>query len=751
MLLHSNWISYSTGEFKGVDARYGNPSPYFRKTFVTVGKVKAATLRIAVLGVFKAYVNGIEVSDEYLSPPWVDYTKKIPLLEYDITDKISEKNALGIVLGDGWAIGHIGSTATFKRNSYNDTVQFSAIVELEYDDGRVERIMTDDTWLASDGAIRRSDIYMGEYIDARKSPGRYSEFDYDDSGWKKVTEDTYKFSRNIYLDKVDIPPIRVKHVFTPKIVSENGDKIIYDVGQNIAGVVRMVLSGARGSKVTLRHSEILKDGALYLENLRKAEATDVYILAGEGNEVFRPLFTYHGFRYFEVEKDGSVDISDIRAEVMYTDLKKSGEFSCSSELVNKIYQNVLWSQRGNFYSVPTDCPQRDERLGWTGDAQVFCGSAMYNMDCKRYYEKYLADIREAQLGNGAIPCVAPLPHIGFNSYTGYDASAGWSEAIVIIPYLHYKMYGESRVIKDNIHAGQRLLGYYENDSCDYIRSGRDGRYGDWLNVDETTDLDVIATMYYAYAARIMSELCGIIHDEDEVYYAELYRKISDAFKKKFVFADGRILSDTQSSYVMAYKFGLISAENAKINLKRKLEESNGHLTTGFLGIGYLLPALCDIGLCDNAYDILTQTTFPGWGYSIEKGATTIWEHWDSDSTDRLTAMNSFNHYSLGSCVEWMYEYCLGFCPDPGIGGFKKMTLRPYIDLSGKITNAKGYYDTPFGEIMAEWSGDGERFVYEATVPQEIEVSTEFPRMQIVDRQHVGNKIVFVLKKRIGMM
>lgn len=744
MLLHSKWITYPTGDFKGPDDKYGNPSPYFRKTFICEKKVKTAKLYIAVLGVFKAYVNGREVSDEYLSPPWVDYTKKIPLMEYDITDKICDKNAVGIVLGDGWAVGHIGSTATFKRNSYNDTVQFSATVEIEYDDGHIEQIITDSSWLASAGAIRRSDIYMGEYIDAVKSLGKFSEYDYDDSRWECAEEDTYKFSRNIYIDKVDIPPIRVKNVFTPEIVSQNGNKTIYDVRQNIAGVVRMILNGERGAKVTIRHSEILNDGALYLENLRKAEATDVYVLSGDENEVFRPLFTYHGFRYFEIETDGLVEIADICAEVMYTDLDKSGEFYCSSDLVNKIYQNVLWSQRGNFYSVPTDCPQRDERLGWTGDAQVFCASAMYNMDCKKYYEKYLADIREAQLGNGAVPCVAPLPHIGFDSYTGYDASAGWSEAIIIIPYLHYRMYGDRRVIKDNIFAGKCLMRYYENDSRNFIRSGRDGRYGDWLNVDETTDLDVVATMYYAYAAKLMAELCAIINDEDEAHYAKLYDNIRNAFTEKFIMSDGKILSDTQSAYVMAYKFGLISAESAKINLERKLAQSNNHLTTGFLGIRFLLPALCDIGLCDNAYEILTQTSFPGWGYSIKNGATTIWEHWDSDSTERLTAMNSFNHYSLGSCVEWMYEYCLGICPDFEAGGFRKLTLRPYIDLSGKITSAKGCYNTPFGKISISWKRDDAGFIYKATIPKEIEVDSEFPRLKVIDTVYNDNEVTVTL-------
>lgn len=746
MLLHSKWISYTTGMFRDANEKYGNPSPYFRRTFTTAEVVKKATLSIAALGVYKVYINGEEVSDDYLSPPWVDYTKKIPLLEYDITDKIIRKNAIGIVLGDGWAVGHIGSTSTFKRNSYNDTVQFCAEINIEYVNGLHESVMTDKTWRANTGEILYSDIYMGEYIDRRKSLGNYSMFDYDDSQWQWAVEDEFKFSRNIYLDRVDIPPIRVKHIMEPVHVSTENNKLIYDVGQNIAGVLRCVFKGESSAKIIVRHGEILDNGKLYIENLRKAEAMDTFVLSGIGEEVFRPIFTYHGFRYFEFEVIGNVDILDVKAEVMYTDLEVSGGFSCSSELVNKIYQNILWSQRDNFYSVPTDCPQRDERLGWTGDAQVFCQSAVYNMNCKKYYEKYLGDIRDAQLGNGVIPCVAPLPHVGFHSYTGYDASAGWSEAIVIIPYVHYKMYGDKQIIKDNIFAAKRLLRYYEYDSRDYIRYGKDGMYGDWLNVDSVTDLDVVATLYFAHAADLLAQLCCIIHDDDEKYYAKLYDNIKNAFRKKYVSFEGVIFSDTQSAYAMAYKFGIISKNEAKVNLERKLKESDGHLTTGFLGIQCLLPVLCDIGLCDNAYDILTQTTFPSWGYSVINGATTMWEHWNSNSQEELTAMNSFNHYSLGSCVEWMYEYCLGLCPIPAIGGLKKIKLKPYIDLSGKLTFAEGYYNSPLGKISLRWSKERDAYKYEVIIPGEIDVEFEFPGLEMISKIRQRDKITILLKR-----
>ncbi len=583
MLLHSKWISYKTGEGGSVDSRYGDPAVYFRRTFTLVGDVERATFKIAALGTFKSYVNGLEMSDEFLSPPWVDFGKKIPLLSYDITDKLKNDNAIAVVIADGYAVGHIGSNATFKRNSYNDKVEISAEIEIIYRNGTAEVIPTDARWRASSGEILRSDIYMGEYVDRRLSLGDFSVYGHDDSAWGYAQEDSFKFSRNIYVCKLDIPPIRVKHIFTPVPVSSDGNRTVYDVGQNIAGALRIWARGERGGKVTARHAEILANGKLYVQNLRKAEATDRFVLSGEGTEELRPLFTYHGFRYFEIELDGNVELIDVKAEAMYTDLELSGDFSCSSDTVNKLYSNVLWSQRDNFYSVPTDCPQRDERLGWLGDAQIFCQSAMYNMNCKEYYAKYLADIRDAHVVNGAIPCISPLPRVGFRSYTGYDASAGWSEAIAVIPYLHYKMYGVIRVIKDNIFAGKRLLTYYENDSEGYVRRGGDGRYGDWLNMNEPTDLDVVATAYYAYAAMLISEMCELIGDADASRYAETYRAIKGAFRKAFVSEDGKILSDTQSAYVMAFSFGLISSDEAQPRLRESFVRAAGISRPDFWG------------------------------------------------------------------------------------------------------------------------------------------------------------------------
>ena len=745
MLFESKWIYYTTGEYKSADDKYGNPSPYFRQTFILKGKVEKATLFASALGVFKIYMNGYEVSNDYLSPGWVNYRKKLPFMRYDVTDMLCAKNAIGVVLGDGWAVGHLGSDYAFKRNGYSDRIEFTSILRIEYEDGSNEEISTDETWRASSGAVLRSDIYMGEYIDNRLNLGNFSVFDYDDSNWDVASESIFKFSRNLYAEVVYVPPIVVKHTFKPVLIKKSENTYLYDVTQNISGVLRCVFKGEKGAKVILKHGEILSEGELYTENLRGAEATDTYILSGEGEEIFRPLFTFHGFQFAELITEGNIEILDIVAEAMYTDLESSGSFSCDNEIVNKVYQNALWGQRDNFLNVPTDCPQRDERLGWTGDAQIFCQSAIFNMNCRRFYEKYLSDVRDEQLGNGVIPVVAPVPPVGSYSYTGYDASAGWSEAIGEIPYVHYKMYGDKRIVRDNLPALKKLLDYYQTESPGYIR-GYVGRYGDWLSLGKTTDLSVLSTLYYARAAYLAAKLCAVLNDYEEEYYAKLYTSIKGAFCKQFVDAEGKIFSDTQSAYVIAYSFGIIDKETTRKHLIRKFEEDDGKLTTGFLGIRFLLPALCEVGLKDIAYRLITSTEFPGWGYSIVNGATTIWERWDSytEKDGIKKGMNSFNHYSLGSCTEWMYTHCLGICPSFDKPGCKKVRFAPYFDTTGKITKANGHYDTEYGTITVKWEKTNEKYCYEVSPPSEIECEFEFAGMKILNNSNKNGIYHFIL-------
>ena len=742
MILDAFWINYETGEPKGALDRYGNPAPYFRKAFSLKEKPKKAVLRLGAMGVVKAYINGEAAADDYMTPGFADYRKRLPIYEFDVTDRLGVNNAIGLVAGDGWAVGYMGND--MYRNNWCDRIFVMAELIVEYADGTKEKICTDDNWLASTGEILRTDNYMGEFIDHRLDLGDFSAPDYDDSAWKTVAaitmEDRFqsdKSKRNYvqYIDrdcarhrfnfnrKAELarqPFVTVKHRLSPinSYKDKNGNTV-YDFGQNMVGVVSARVTAKSGTRLTFRYGEMLRaDGTVYTENLRRAEATDVYISAGGEKEKFRPLFTFHGFRYMEVAADGEAKIEDVTGEVMYTDLKKTGEFICSDEVVNKLYQNVVWGQRGNFLSVPTDCPQRDERLGWTGDAQIFVGSAMFNMDCKAFYEKYACDLRDSQYGNGAVGGVAPhVPHFDYTE-EGDRLAAGWADAITVIPYEHYVTYGDKRILTDNIGAMKAFVRFCRDTSDGLIRPEADN-YGDWLNVGSETDKSVLNTLYFAYSASLTARACRIIGDCDEAEFAALYEDIRSVFRSAFVEADGTIKSDTQTAYLLAYAFGIATEDEIKSHLVRKIHEANDHLATGFLGVKFLLPVLCEIGESELCYKILTNRTYPGWGYSVVNGATTIWERWNSYTTEHGfgdVRMNSFNHYSLGSCCEWMFKYCLGISPVESDPGFRKVLVRPFVDFSGKLTSTSGSYECAYGKIAVKWAVTGRTARYEIAIP-----------------------------------
>lgn len=742
MILDAFWINYETGEPKGALDRYGNPAPYFRKAFSLKEKPKKAVLRLGAMGVVKAYINGEAAADDYMTPGFADYRKRLPVYEFDVTDRLGVNNAIGLVAGDGWAVGYMGND--MYRNNWCDRIFVMAELIVEYADGTKEKICTDDNWLVSTGEILRTDNYMGEFIDHRLDLGDFSAPDYDDSAWTTVAAITmedrfqsdkskrnydqyvdrdcalYRFNFNRKAELARQPFVTVKHRLSPinSYKDKNGNTV-YDFGQNMVGVVSARVTAKSGTRLTFRYGEMLRaDGTVYTENLRRAEATDVYISAGGEKEKFRPLFTFHGFRYMEVATDGEAKIEDVTGEVMYTDLKKTGEFTCSDEVVNKLYQNVVWGQRGNFLSVPTDCPQRDERLGWTGDAQIFVGSAMFNMDCKAFYEKYACDLRDSQYGNGAVGGVAPhVPHFDYTE-EGDRLAAGWADAITVIPYEHYVTYGDKRILTDNIGAMKAFVRFCRDTSDGLIRPEADN-FGDWLNVGSETDKSVLNTLYFAYSASLTARACRIIGDCDEAEFAALYEDIRRAFRSAFVEADGTIKSDTQTAYLLAYAFGIATEDEIKSHLVRKIHEANDHLATGFLGVKFLLPVLCEIGESELCYKILTNRTYPGWGYSVVNGATTIWERWNSYTTEHGfgdVRMNSFNHYSFGSCCEWMFKYCLGISPVESDPGFRKVLVRPFVDFSGKLTSASGSYECAYGKIAVKWAVTGRTARFEIAIP-----------------------------------
>ncbi|MDR0856753.1 MAG: glycoside hydrolase family 78 protein [Clostridiales bacterium] len=750
MYMHeAQWLSFETGPRKGPKDLYGNPSPCFRKKFEISGEVACAVLDASAIGVFKAYINGEPVSNDYLSPGWTDYIKRIPLYSFDVTDKLRAQNAIAIVAGDGWAVGRLAPS--MERCCYFDGIEVCARLTIDYKDGRRERVVTNTEWEAIAFEIGRSDIYAGELIDKRRAVPGFASYDGDGAGWTaphSSISDIPFGKPNLYehLDYARVAPTVVKKVLPAKFLHKTADgKLVYDFFQNFTGVIHAKLRGARGAKLIFRHGELLEpDGTLYTANLRRAEATDTVILAGDGAEDFRPLFTFHGFRYADVTVEGQAEILSIEGEAMYSDLAEAGSFSCSAPMVNRLYSNIVWGQRGNFLNVPTDCPQRDERLGWTGDAQIFCGTAMFNMDCRDFYRKYLTDVRDCQFGGGAVLGVAPAPFCRGKLRAVSYAAAGWADVIAVIPYEHYLMYGDTRIIKENLEAVKAHVNYYKTVSEDYVPPLL-RRYGDWLNVDAETEPELVAVCYFAYSARLCAKMCRTVHDDDAAYFDGLYEEIKKAFRARYLTADGALSSDTQTAYLLAYAFGLLDEREAKPRLLAAVARRDDHLSTGFIGIKFLLPVLCEFGASELAYKLLTNTTYPSWGYSVVNGATTIWERWDGYRTEtgiKEPSMNSFNHYSFGSCGEWLYKYCLGINPVEAAPGFKKVLFRPFTDGSGRLTHAEGSYQSVNGEIKAAWKTVAPGvFRYETAAPKGTEALYDFGAYKSAERVKKGTYIL----------
>lgn len=714
----SKWIYYPGWKPAAETDRYGRPSPYFRKEFAVAGQVRRAILRVTALGICKVSLNGRFVDEDRFVPGWTDYRKRIYYEEYDVTDRIGSENCLSAVLGDGWYAGILGSRT--ERNYYGDTPMFRAALLLETEEG-ARTIVTGGDWKCSLGEIRGNDFFNGEIWDARERQIGYDAYGFDDTGWLPAAVSEGEFPEP---EPAPCERVRVAETLRPVRTQEREGKLLFDFGQNFAGVLRVTVRGERGSRIVLRHGEMLRpNGGLYTGNLRTAAATDTYILAGGGEEVFEPLFTYHGFRYAEASLEGKVQIVRAEGLVIWSELKRTGLFRCDNEIISKVYSNALWGQKSNFVSVPTDCPQRDERLGWTGDAQIFCGSAMYNYDCRRFFEKYMQDVCDASYSNGEIAIYAPYTHP-----ERCPATSAWGDVITILPYHHYLMYGEKSILRQCLPYMKKWLEFCTEKTEDYIRFGP--TYADWLNVDEVTDAYAFSTLYYACSAAITARVCALLQDSDEAYYRDLYRTIRARFREKFVHPDGRIDNDTQTVYLLSYAFGIASGEEICPHLVRKIRERNYHLSCGFCGIKFLLPVLCELGESDLAYRLAAETTYPSWGYSVANGATTIWERWNSYTYTEGFAdetMNSFNHYSLGSCAEWMYSCVLGIRPLWQAPAFREAELRPFPDFSGKVNSASGSLKTDFGPISVQWVRKGDCVEYSYSAPAEVKVHVRFPQ------------------------
>jgi alpha-L-rhamnosidase len=657
-------------------------------------------------------LNGSRVGNDVLTPDFTDYRKRVLYQAYDVTNLLANgENVISALLGDGW----YGSGLTWAgMHFFTPPDRLLAQLELDYADGSHETVATDDSWKAAASPVLISDIYGGEVYDARVEQPGWETPGFDDSAWSPaVVAD----EPSIIVSSQITSPARVIATLDSKQVTPvaNG-AYTFDMGQNMVGWATLKVKGAAGTKVRLRFAEVLNpDGTIYTANLRNADATDVYILRGGDEETFSPHFTFHGFRYVEVTGYPGTPAPDaIQGEVVSS---VSGDpvakLTTSSELVNQMWSIGIWGQRGNFLSIPTDCPQRDERLGWMGDAGVFWRTGSYNFDIAAFSQKFIQDIVDAQTSQGAFTNVSPntLPFAGEGTEgtsawnEGMVGAPGWGDAGVIVPWTIWVQYGDKVVIEKNWDAMQRWMNFIQSRNPDFLRKNGVGpNFGDWLAPDQNTNKDLLATAYWALIAKMMSQMAHAVGKEsDSNRYNEVVENIRAAFQKAYIKEDGEVGTGTQTSYVVALytKMAPSALEPVLVDkLVQDIQARNWHLSTGFLGTPFLLFTLADHGRTDVAYRLLLNDTYPSWGYMLSKGATTWWERWNGDTGD--PAMNSYNHYAFGSVIAWVYRYVAGIDALPNAPGFKEIVIHPHLDPN--MTSARAEYDSIYGKIISDWSG-----------------------------------------------
>lgn len=705
-----------------------------RHEFNLTKPVKSARLYSTALGAYEMWINGRRVSDDVLSPGWTDYRERVTYQAYDVTKLLAQgENAIGALLAPGW---YETPLEWFQQpNNYGVTPPaLRAQLRIEFADGSVDWVSTDETWQAARSEILHSELYDGETQDARRAQAGWNTTHFDGRDWQRVERIE---PAPIKIIAQDFQPIRVEREMPAlKMTQPKPGVYVFDFGQNMAGVERVRLTGPRGTNVRLRFAEILNDdGTLYTENLRTAKATDHFILAGKGVETFTPQFTFHGFRYAEITGLPSAPQKDaVSVLVMHSDAPFDTEFKTGSAMINKLWSNILWGQRSNFVGIPTDCPQRDERLGWMADAQVFWRTASYNMDLAAFSRKFGRDMRGTQAGTAKYGIYSPGTA---RENTGYGA--GWSDAGVIIPWTSWLQSGDTRVIDQNWDGMTKYLDAIEAENPDGLWKNSGIPFGDWLSPEGKTDQTLIATAYWAYDTTLMREMAHATgRTADEQKYAAKFEKIRTAFQKKFVHSDGFVAGadnspspfgdinnpnarskggDTQTGYVLALHMNLLSANlrtAAAQKLVDKIAANHGLLATGFLGTPYLLEELTKTGHADVAYSLLMNTRYPSWGYLVEHGATTTWERWNGDQMKSDPSMNSYNHYAYGAVADWMYRYAAGVDATPFDAGFHTVLLHPQFDT--RLGPVEFSYKSSYGTIRSAWNIHGNMATWHVTIP-----------------------------------
>ena len=716
--------------------------PILRKTFQTQKKVVRATAYVTARGMYEVEMNGARVGNAYLSPGWTTYGKHLQYQAYDVTSLVtSGKNAIGVRLGSGWYRTRLGWEN--KQHIYGKETALLFQLAITYADGSKETIISDKSWKASDSEITYAEIYNGESIDARKRKANWSKSTFDDSNWINVVEKDFPSD---YINASINEPIRKHEAFKPvRVFTSPKGETILDFGQNLVGWVALNATGKAGDKITLSHFEMLdKFGNPYFDNLRSAKAQATYTLSGNGTDAFEPHFTFFGFRYVKVDGlQGAVNPTDFTAYALYSDMEQTGSFECSNPLVNQLQKNIQWGQKGNFLDVPTDCPQRDERLGWTGDAEVFSRTASYNFNANQFFAKWLIDVTAEQHPNGAVPHV--IPNILQGTFFGQPIqAAGWGDAGIIIPYNVYTTFGDKQVLENQYATMQKSLNYIRNEAKNNLWN-TGFQFADWLSyrVDDSkqfvgmksaiTDNYLVAQCFYAYNVQLLLNSAKVLGKTDDVKeYSDLLEKVKKAFQEEYMTISGRLISETQTAYILALQFDMLPESlrpQAVERLVNNIKSYNYHLTTGFLGTPFLNPVLTRFGRNDVAYKLLLQDTYPSWIYPIKAhGATTIWERWDSmkpDSTFQDPGMTSFNHYAYGAVGDWMYRTIAGIDTKEFAGaGYKEIVVKP--QLGGGLTYAKGSLQTNYGLLVSSWKIENGKISLEVEIPANTTAKVYFP-------------------------
>ena len=718
---HARWIESPAPRFQDLC-----PCPHLRRAFVLKAAPVRATLSATAHGLYELSVNGQKVGDAHFAPGWTDYSKRQAYQTHDVTSLLTTgENALGAMLGDGWWCGYVGFGGA--RKHYGDRPALLLQLDVEYEDGSRDTVTSDEHWRTADGPLLYSDFLMGEKYDARQEQPGWNAPGYDDRAWQPVTvRDTPAASAPLVAQPD--PPVRVTQEIVPiSIASPTPGTHIFDMGQNFAGWARLKVTAPAGTIVQMRFGEMLNpDGTLYTTNLRSAKATDTYICKGGGVETYEPRFTWHGFRYAEVTGLPSAPgLDTLTGCVLESDTALAGAFTCSDADVNKLYENIVWGQRSNFLSIPTDCPQRDERLGWMADAHIFARTATFNRDVASFFAKWMDDVADAQSAAGAFPDVAP--RLAGLSEEGAPA---WADAGIIVPWTLYTVYGDLRLLERQYEAMTRWVDFLTTGNPDGLWVNRPwAGFGDWLSIDADTNKDVLATAYFARDAHLMHLIAAELgRTEDAARFQALFERVRAAFCAAYVAPDGTIAGDTQTAYVLALHFDLLPEERRADALRRlvaDIEAKGSHLSTGFVGVGYLCPALTEAGRADVAYRLLVQDTFPSWLYSVRQGATTIWERWDGWTQERgfqTPDMNSFNHYSLGSVGEWLFRSVAGIDTDGP--GFSKLVMCPQVE--GPLSSVTAHYDSVRGRIESAWQVTDGQFAWTVTVPPNVTAEVHVP-------------------------